>query len=347
MTLKNIRTFFAKGMPGLMLLLWGLAGCASPAPLRRFEFSRPQMGVPFRIVLYASDTNTAHAAAEAAFARVSALNDKLSDYEYDSELSRLSRSSGSGTNVPVSPELWLVLSRAQDLAARTDGAFDVTVGPFVSLWRKARREKRLPDPERLAEARAAVGYRHLVLDPKHRTALLRQPFMRLDLGAIAKGYAADEALKTLRLRGVRRAMVAAAGDIAAGDPPPGKTGWRIAIAALDVTNAPPERHVLIRNCGLSTSGDLFQHLEIDGVRYSHIVDPRTGLGLTDHSLITVIARDDITADSLDTAVSVLGPERGLKLVEQTGGAALHLVRKPGGQIEEATSKRFTGWLEKP
>jgi thiamine biosynthesis lipoprotein len=327
------------------LLLSACSTLSRPADLRRFEFTEPQMGLPFRIVLYASEKPAAEAAARAAFDRVRQLNAILSDYEDDSELSRLSRTAGSGRAIGVSDELWLVLQRAQQLAQRTDGAFDVTVGPVVSLWRKARREKKLPDAARLAEALQAVGHQKLRLDFRRHTVELLSPRMRLDLGAIAKGYAADEALKILRRRGVARALVAGGGDMALGDPPPGTKGWRIELAPLDTANSPPVRFVQLANAGLATSGDLFQHVEIDGKRYSHIVDPRTGIGLTDHSLVTVIAPDGITADSLATAVSVLGPDKGTKLIERTKRAAARIIRLSGNQIEVKESSRLKAYYE--
>jgi thiamine biosynthesis lipoprotein len=147
-------------------------------------------------------------------------------------------------------------------------------------------------------------------------------------GAIAKGYAADEALAVLIERGLPRALVAASGDMAVGDPPPGEEGWRIEVARLDVPDAPAPPILLLKNCGVATSGDVYQHLEINGVRYSHIIDPRTGLGLTDHSLVTIVAPDCISADSLATAVSVLGPGEGQRLIEETPNAAARIVRIP-------------------
>ena len=340
-----MRTFL-RLLPAFLLA----AGCATPSrespPLSRFEFTRPQMGLPFRIVLYAPDTNTANAAAEAAFACISQLNDSFSDYDADSELSRLSRTAGEDRAIPVSADLWTVLERSQALAKKTDGAFDVTVGPVVNLWRKARREKQLPRADRLAEALAAVGWRKLELDARAHTAKLLVPEMRLDLGAIAKGYAVDQALKVLRAHGVARALVAGGGDMAVSDAPPGKPGWRIEVAPLDVTNAPPARFVVLRNRALATSGDVFQHVEIDGVRYSHIVDPKTGMGLTDHSLVTVIARDCTTADSLATAVSVLGPAKGLRLVDQFPQVVAHVVRRPGATIEVRESPNFGSYDER-
>jgi thiamine biosynthesis lipoprotein len=337
------------GLQTSLLAILVLSACSTVSrdteDLQRFEFNEPQMGLPFRIVLYAPDKPSAEAAARAAFDRIRQLNAILSDYEDDSELSRLSRTAGSGRVVRVSDELWFVLKRAQKLAERTDGAFDVTVGPVVSLWRKARREKKLPDAERLAQALQAVGHQRMRLDSRRQTVELLAPRMRLDLGAIAKGYATDEAIKVLRRHAITRGLVAGGGDMTLGDRPPGKRGWRIEIAPLDTTNAPPARFVVLGNAGLATSGDRFQHAEIDGKRYSHIVDPRTGIGLTDHSLVTVIAPDGITADGLATAVSVLGPDKGIKLVENTTGAAVHITRLPGNLIETGESRRFKRYYE--
>jgi FAD:protein FMN transferase len=306
----------------------------------RFEFSEPQMGVPFRIVMYAGDESTARTAARAAFDRISQLNSILSDYDSDSELSRLSRSSGSGRDVPIGQELWEVLSRGQELAVRSDGAFDVTVGPSVNLWRRARRRHELPEPDLLEKNRLRVGYWNLVLHPQDRSATLKAEGMRLDLGGIAKGFAADQALELLKRGGISRALVAADGDIRVGDPPPGMDGWQIGLATLDVGNSPGVETILLRNAAVSTSGDLSQRLEIGGVRYSHIVDPRSGIGLTDHSLVTVIAPDAMTSDSLATTVSVLGPLKGLELIEAFPGTGARILRQPQDTLEVHQSRRF-------
>jgi len=313
---------------------------AAPAELKRFVYERAEMGVPFRISLYAPEESVARAAADAAFDRVAVLNSIFSDYDSDTELSRLSQTSGQGKEVPVSSDLWRVLEKSQAFAAQTDGAFDVTVGPLVNLWRRARRKQELPSETLLTEMRNRVGYKNLILHPQTKSAELRVADMRLDLGGIAKGYAADEALKVLRERGIARALVAASGDMAAGDPPPGAEGWRVEVAALDVPDAPPPEIVLLKNRGIATSGDIFQRVEISGVRYSHILDPRTGIGLTDHSLVTIIAPDGTTADAMATAVSVLGPKEGMKFAESQPGVAAHIVRKPATKIETLVS---TNW----
>ncbi|HEY0550080.1 MAG TPA: FAD:protein FMN transferase [Verrucomicrobiae bacterium] len=301
------------------------------------------MGTPFRIVLYAMDKPAADTAADAAFARIKQLNDILSDYDTDSELSRLSQTAGRGKAVKVGDDLWRVLERSQQVARETGGAFDVTCGPVVSLWRKARRERKLPDNEKLDEARRAVGHEKLKLNSRERTAELLVPYMRLDLGAIAKGYAVDEAMKILRSRGIRSALVSGGGDLAVSGAPPGTNGWRIELAPLDATNAPATGFVILNNAALATSGDIFQHVEINGTRYSHIVDPRTGIGLTDHSLVVVIAKDCMTADALSTSVSVLGPERGLPFAE-SHDACMRIVRKPSDKIEVRESKCFGNFV---
>jgi FAD:protein FMN transferase len=321
-----------------------LAGCVSTRQetdsTTRFEFQRAEMGVPFRIVLYAASTNAAGPAAEAAFARIKQINDIMTDYDSDSELSRLSQTSGKNQDVPVSPDLWVVLARAQDLAQRSHGAFDVTVGPYVNLWRYARRQGTMPDPARLERARAAVGYTNMRLDPQRHSVKLLVPNMRLDLGGIAKGYAVDQALKTLDGLGITNALISGGGDMAMSGPPPGKKGWRIEFPPLDATNAPPTRYVMLSNAGISTSGDLFQRVEIAGKRYSHIIDPRTGIGLTDHRLVTVIASNDFTADGLTKVMSVLPPKDALKFIAGTPGAVVRIVRQPSEKIEVYQSRRF-------
>ncbi len=305
---------------------------------QRFVFEKAEMGVPFRITLYAADEAAARRAADAAFERVEVLNSILSDYDPDSELSRLSHTSGRA--VPVSGDLWRVLELSQRVAEQSDGAFDITIGPLVNLWRRARRKQELPSTELITEMRARVGFRKLRLDPAARTAELLAPEMRLDVGGIAKGVAVDAALAVLTQQGITRALVAASGDIGASDAPPGQPGWKIEVAPIDAEGAPAAQTVLLRHSAVSTSGDTFQRVEIGGVRYSHIVDPRTGVGLTDHSLVTVLGPDCTTTDSWETTISLLGPERGLRLIETIPGTAAHVVRKPGAQIEVHDSSRW-------
>jgi thiamine biosynthesis lipoprotein len=281
------------------------------------------MGTTARVVVYAPTVTDARNAADLAFARIAALDARLSDYRPDSELSRLTRGPV-GRPIPVSDDLMAVLGAAEALAARSDGAFDVTVGPLSKLWRRARRQIELPSQEELAAAKAATGFRHITIDPAARTVTVHKAGMLLDAGGIAKGYAADEALEVLRHRGLPRALAALGGDIAAGDAPPGSSGWQVALAGLDAGTVAPSSPLTVTNAGVSTSGDAEQWVEIDGRRYSHIVNPHTGLGITGRRTVSVLARDAMTSDMLATALSVMDLDDGLALADRTPGAAAQI-----------------------
>jgi thiamine biosynthesis lipoprotein len=263
----------------------------------------------------------------------------MSDYDPHSELMQLCRTAGLGKPVHVSHDLLVVLSQSQALSKKSDGAFDVTVGPLVKLWRKARRTRQFPVPDELAAARELVGFRNLRVDEQAGAVELTKPGMLLDLGGIAVGYAVDEALAVLKTRGIASALIDGSGDIGVSDAPPGQAGWRIGIAPLDADKE-PSRYLILKNAAVTTSGDAFQFVEFDGKRYSHIVNPHTGLGLVDHSSVTVIAGNCTIADSYTKAVSVLGPQRGLKLIDETPGAAAIVVRAPQGKVESFESKRL-------
>jgi thiamine biosynthesis lipoprotein len=310
-----------------------VVGILFAADAERFTFQEPHMGTRFSIQVYAPPGTKgealARAAAREAFARVAELNSIMSDYDPKSELMRLCAQAG-GDPVKVSGPLFTVLARAQQVSADSEDAFDVTIGPVVALWRKARKNARLPDAETLRAARALVNWKNVVLDAKRQTVHLRQKGMRLDLGGIAKGYAADEMLAVLKKHGLSRALVAAGGDLRAGDAPPGKEGWTVAILPLEAKGEAKKegpRYLALVNAAVSTSGDAEQFVEIEGVRYSHIVDPRTGLGLRGRTSATVVAPDGITSDSLATALAILGPKDGFALLAKTKGVSGRLVTK--------------------
>lgn len=316
-----------------------LGAAATDEHLERFRESRPGMGSTFEVIVYAPSEDAAKRGLDAAFARIEQLNQIFSDYESESEACRLSHAAPMPEAVPVSGEMFTVLDYSVQLSRQTDGAFDVTVGPVSRLWRRARRQKQLPAPERLKEALAGVGSQHLELDAAGRRVKLAAAGMRLDFGAVAVGYAVDEALTVLKQHGLTRVLVNGSGDMAIGDPPPSETGWRIGVAPLE-PDQPPSRLLRLAHCGVSTSGDAWQYVEIAGRRYSHIVDPRTGLGLTTRSSVTVIAPNGMAADGLATAASVLGVENGLALIERTCGAACLMVVVEDGKPRLHESR---GW----
>lgn len=318
-----------------------LASLPCPAAEQRFDFTQPAMGTTFRIACHAGDEKTAAAAAAAAFRRVEELNAALSDYVDTSELRRLCATSG--RPVPVSEDLFAVIEAARSVADRTDGVFDFTVGHLTNLWRRTRRQKELPSAERLAAAMAATGWRHVVLDKASRSIELGRPGMALDLGGIAKGFAADAALAVMKKHGLSSAIVIAGGDMAIGDPPPGQAGWEIKLRAFAKSDADTDDllPLSLRNCGVSTSGDLYQFVEIGGTRYSHIVDPRTGLGLAQRIACSVIAPTATMSDACATAFCVLGSDRGRAVAQPLLGVAARWMTLEGdGSPKESSTPEF-------
>lgn len=339
-------------VPAFLFASW-LAACMATGDretgraddeLQRFEFARPAMGTLFRVLLYAPDEACAAAAAEAAFARIAALDRVLSDYDPESELVRLGARSDEAAPTPpitLSPELFFVLAAAQGFARASAGAFDVTVGPHVRLWRRARRQGELPSAERLAAAARAVGFEKLALEPHKQSARLLARGMRLDLGGIAKGYALDQALAELSGRALPRALVVGGGEMRAGAAPPGESGWRVELVGFETAIGSEPRAILwLAHAALATSGDFEQYLELGGSRYSHILDPRTGAPLTERRLVSVLAPDGLTADALATALSVLGPGPGLALAARFPGVAARLLVLGEGGAEEFRSAGF-------
>jgi thiamine biosynthesis lipoprotein len=311
----------------------------APAEESRFEFSEPHMGTLVRLVLYAPDAAAAESAAKRAFDRIRALDAALSDYRDASELNEVSRRAG-GAPVEVSEDLFRVLAGARQFARASGGAFDATAGPLSVLWRDARRRGVLPVPARVAAARALVGSDKLEADERGRTIRLRHRGMQLDVGGIAKGFAADEAAAALRACGIRSALVAAGGDIVVMAAPPGSGGWRVAVASIEGPNQPPAGYLTLRDAAVSTSGDAEQYMVVDGVRYSHIFDPRTGRALVGRRSVTVVAANGMSSDALATAVSVMGSARGTRLVDDTPGAAAMIVEAHGDRVRTRASTRW-------
>jgi FAD:protein FMN transferase len=335
----------ALSVASLVVCSWAGCGVLPAWGEERYEFRQIHMGVDVSLTLYASTAAKATEAADRAFARIAKLEQVFSDYSAESEAMVVCRTAALNEPIPVSDDLWTVLRFSRRLSEQSDGAFDVTLGPMTKLWRRARRQKQLPTADDLAAVRSLVGWQRLTIDSECPTVSLSTRGMQWDFGGIAKGYAAQAAIDTLREHGVARALVAVAGDIVAADPPPDRAAWDVSIEGLSNAsdNSEPngQMHPLV-NRAISTSGDVFQSVEIAGVRYSHIVDPRTGVGLTVRRSVTVVAPDGMTADSLATALSILDPSEGLKLLQQYPGSAARIVTlNEAGEPETIASD---GWL---
>jgi thiamine biosynthesis lipoprotein len=279
------------------------------------------MGGDARLVVYAADKSVAEKACSAAFERIAALDTMMSDYRKNSELNNLSDRAG-GPPVHVSPELFKVLAMAQQISALSDGMFDVTVGPVVQLWRKARKTGILPDHLEIEHARKLVGWQMMTLDNGNQTVKLALPGMRLDLGAIAKGYADDEAQIVLKQNGIKSALVEMGGDMVVSDPPPGTKGWTIEVPNASDKNG--HHKIQVANCAISSSGDTEQFVVIGGVRYSHVVNAHTGMAMTNHVEVTITAKDGLIADPLSTALTLVAPARQKELLKRYPGTKMYL-----------------------
>lgn len=286
-------------LPALLVSLVA-SGCGTP--MSRFEFTRLVMGVEARVVVYSPDMDTAVAHAQAAYDRLEALDACLSDYRVDSELARFLKGLP-GEPQPVTADFATMLHRAAAIRDLSAGAFDIEVGACVRLWREARKSGALPPPEAIARARSIPGDPGFRVDRSAGTATLTRPGASFDFGGIGKGFAAQEAVDVLRARGARRCLVAMAGDIVAGDAPPGHPGWDIAISRS--SKEPPFASMRIANLAISTSGDAEQHVVIAGERYSHLVDPRTGEALRTAACASVLALRGEDADAWASALCVL------------------------------------------
>lgn len=343
-----------------LMLVFTASAQGEADPLQGHRFQQIHMGMPVHLVVYAPTTQQAQTAGKAAYQRVKQLDGVLSDWKPDSELNRLCAKAGGGP-VPVSDDLFAVLLKAKRLAEATQGAFDPTASPVVRLWRQARQSGQAPPQPAMQKALSRTGHQHLILNPADQTAELSIPGIKLDLGGIAKGYIGDQVANTLRAHGVDTFLYIAGGDIIAGNAPPppedsledleqpqitlekngsttpamnatqehpsggGGRGWQIdpthyadASGEQGVESVPV---LYLQNEAASISGDTVQFVVIDGTRYSHVVDPRTGQGITSRRMCVVRGQHGIDTDGLATAGTIMEPGGYTKLVKAYGAEA--------------------------
>lgn len=308
---------------------------------RKWTFTQPKMGSPFSIIVYSNDSLKVSSATARAYKLVDSLNQVYSDYDAQSELSILSRK---GQSAGVSDALWDILKQSQVAYQKSSGAFDITIGPLVKLWRKARKEKQLPADSVLRKAQVSVGFQWVQMNEKTHAVKLNKSAMQLDLGGIAKGYIAQKVVDFLAKEGLGASLVDAGGDLAMGQAPPSKKAWSVGVNIPSSEELLP-RYLLLQNAAVATSGDMYQFVEIDGKHYSHIVNPKTGLGLSHQRNVTVIAPDGATADWLATACSVLPVKKALKLCDSFPNTGLLIAEKKGTMLFRWQNSYFEKMME--
>ncbi len=327
--------FYLRSKPSLILIAFGVfASNSFSGEYRRYQTQC--MGTEFSILMDERNETICDRAAKLAFAEAERINRMCSDYEADSEISRLSESSYGGALSPVSAELFELLAFSRRLSVASDGAFDVTVGPASRLWRISRFRGKIPTQNEILAVQRRIGYEKLVLVPKERKAKLISQGMILDLGGVAKGYAADKMLSELRSLGIERCIIDAGGDLVIGKPPRGKKGWRIEIGGRKHSELPT---LTLSDCAVATSGDTEQFLTIGDHTYSHIIDPRTAIGVTGRTQTTVIASRGVVADALASACLVLGKGKSHEIFHNYDLRAAYFLEWEMGQNVLTTYER--------
>ena len=291
---------------------------------------RVVMGTFSRVVVIAGSERKARRCVEAAFDVQRRIDEQMSYQREDSELSRVNRDAADEP-VRVDPLTFEVLQKSIYFSKLSDGAFDVTVGPLMDLWKAAGEANASPTEEALAEARAKVGYEKLILDEKNMTVRFAVKGMRIDLGGIGKGYAVDKSIEAMKELGALGGMVDLGGNIRCfGQPPRSQDYWRVGLQDPNVSPDDMDASKIllvlaITDQSVATSGDYRRFVKVHGEKQSHILNARTGRGAGELVSDTIIAPDATAADALSTAVNVLGPEKGLAQIERLPGVEAILI----------------------
>jgi len=316
--------------------------------------TRQMMGTWAEITVYSQDAKSANIAIESALDAMTAVDSLMSAYKQDSEISEINRQAGKNA-VSVSPQTFWVVKSAIHYSELSDGAFDITISPLVRSWGFFRKQGRIPPQEEIDQNRAFVNYKLIELNSEHnpltpfikgeynRIKLLKNG-MALDLGGIAKGYAVDQAIEKLRDAKIENVLVNLSGNMYAIGHPKDKEAWHIGI------RHPRKKESLLgflklQEEAISTSGDYEKFFIHDGKKYSHIINPHTGYPVSGVASVTIIAKTAMEADALSTTVFVLGPEKGLKLIESIDGVEGIIVKMDEKEelsfvMSEGFSKRF-------
>jgi thiamine biosynthesis lipoprotein len=314
------------------------------AQLKRFQFSENKMGSPFNLIFYYTDSTEAVVIAKQCFLIVDSLNNIFSDYSSESEVGKLALQKNL-TDIKVSDELFAMIVRSKDVWKRSGKTFDITIGALTQLWRKTKKENSFPSEIEIKAAKDLTGFENLTINERSKTVSFKKPSIRLDFGGIVPGYAVQRVLDFLKTKNINIALVDASGDIVMGDAPPGKDGWTIGINLPENENEIWDKKLELKNFAVSTSGDVYRYTIHNGIKYSHIIDPKTGYGVTSQRNVTVITKYGTDADWLATASSILPIKKALALAEKEHAAIL-IATLNGEKIITYKSKSFDKYFQK-
>ena len=301
----------------VLIFLPLIAGCSGPKTVQKTETI---MGTQVSITVVAKTEQEGEAAIDAAMAEVRRFDRMMSLYKDDSEITRVNLAAGKGP-VEVSPEMIEIVEAARKISELTDGAFDVTVGPLVVLWQMRLKEGAAPTETEIESIKNRVGYRNIITDKKASTLFLMKPGMIMDLGGCAKGYVADKVAELLKGRGIDNAIVALAGDIRVMGHRPDGSSWRIGVQHPR-DSAKTLTVLELSDKFISTSGDYERYQIVHRKRYHHILDPRTGKPSEGMESVTLVGERGSDGDPLATALFILGPKQGRKIVKKLGYEAI-------------------------
>ena len=312
------------------------------AQTRKFSYSEMKMGSAFNLIIVSADSNKANHLARKSYELVDSLNHIFSNYDSSSELSKINASAGLLPYKMSSAMLDLV-QKSQYAYIQSKGAYDISIGPLSSLWRNARKAKLFPEASTVLATKKLVGLNQVKINKRLGTIFLPNANMQLDFGGIAKGYIAQWVINFLKANGIQQALVDAGGDIVMSGPPLNQQGWLIGVNLPETTDDLLNKKLQLSNCSVATSGDVFQFIEYKGVKYSHIINPLTGYGVTNLRNVTIIAKTGATADWLATACSILPIKEAKQLAISHQAALLITTLKNGKLVFEATPNFKNYW----
>lgn len=312
------------------------------AQTRKFSYSEMKMGSAFNLIIVSADSNKANHLARKSYELVDSLNHIFSNYDSSSELSKINASAGL-LPYKMSTAMLDLVQKSQYAYIQSKGAYDISIGPLSSLWRNARKAKLFPEASTVLATKKLVGLNQVKINKRLGTIFLPNANMQLDFGGIAKGYIAQWVINFLKANGIQQALVDAGGDIVMSGAPLNQQGWLIGVNLPETTDQLLNKKLQLSNCSVATSGDVYQFIEYKGVKYSHIINPLTGYGVTNLRNVTIVAKTGATADWLATACSILPIKEAKQLAISHQAALLITTLKNGKLVFEATPSFKNYW----